>query len=271
MSDLNNNPDLNNEQVGSDASETAKKKKKKRKLYTAIGVIIIVVGICIMAYPFVSIWYHDRESKKILAEAYRQIDSNSNKVSGSEENPVEGGSKEVGEDTQQATTAAGEDVENPDSTEQGRTNKNTNDRLVNQELYGVIEIPAIDLVYPVVVGAEAAEIDYAIGHLTETENFGEDGNCCIAGHRGGTSGPYFKDLDKLKADDEVVVTDMDGVKYTYLVVSSFDVNPKDVWVTTNDIDQDGKDDSGKWMTLITCDKNSTKRLIVRCKMQEEES
>ena len=60
-------------------------------------------------------------------------------------------------------------------------------------------------------------------------------NVYIAGHRLGFPGTksdrVFWDLNELKKDDEIVLTDANGTRYTYRVFKKFVVDPTDVHVT----------------------------------------
>jgi sortase A len=90
---------------------------------------------------------------------------------------------------------------------------------------------------------------------------GTKGNCVLAGHRGGIYGEFFKHLNKLKKKDKVKITDAMGREYNYQVYDQFVVEPTDVYVT-NSIKEE------KTLTLVTCENNGTKRLIVRCRLTD---
>ena len=135
----------------------------------------------------------------------------------------------------------------------------TKERLRGEQVIGIIEIPEIDLVYAIVEGTSDSSLGVAIGHMTGTAQLGQVGNSALAGHRGGTSGPYFKHLDKLSIQDEIKITNIAGEEYIYKVTESFVVEPTDVWVVENTKDE-------TLLTLITCTENGSKRLIVRAKL-----
>lgn len=162
----------------------------------------------------------------------------------------------------QDTVLLGEDLlENPDAPDQdeaGEDEKQNANRLNGQKVIGVIQIPKIELIYAIVEGADSAEIGVAIGHMSSTAGLGETGNCALAGHRGGYSGPYFKNLDQLEVGDEVIITDTNHQIFTYKVKESMVVEPDEVWV----IEDTGEDVA--MLTLVTCENSGTQRLIVRC-------
>lgn len=136
------------------------------------------------------------------------------------------------------------------------------ERLRGQTLYGIIRIPDIDLTYAVVEGTKYENIGVAIGHFSSSAAFGAEGNCALAGHRGGTSGPYFKDIDKLVKGSEIILTDMNFDEFTYTVTDSFIVDPTDTYVA-EDLGR-----PGRYLTLVTCQDKGTRRLVVRAKIRK---
>ncbi len=151
---------------------------------------------------------------------------------------------------------------NSDNPEEDSQNEDKPNRLNNRTVIGVIQIEAIDLIYAIVEGTETEDIGVAIGHISDTAGLGELGNCALAGHRGGYSGPYFKNVDQLKKGDSVVITKAGGQKFEYRVTESFIVEPTELWV----IEDTG--DEKAVLTLVTCEDSGDTRLIVRCEMEE---
>lgn len=130
-------------------------------------------------------------------------------------------------------------------------------RLSGQKCMGIITIEAIDLVYAIVEGVDDYNIGVAIGHFPDSVGIGEEGNCSLAGHNGGTYGRYFGDIKNLKEGDEVVMTNLKGEEYTYVVTDYFVVEPTELSV----VEDLGV--KGKYLTMVTCTQHGTKRLIVR--------
>lgn len=84
---------------------------------------------------------------------------------------------------------------------------------------GRVAIPAIGIDRPLYEGIRLPTFDLGPGHWPGTAEPGQRGNMVIGGHR--TSGAAdFRDLDRLKTGDQVVVTGQDGTAYTYVVESS---------------------------------------------------
>jgi len=133
------------------------------------------------------------------------------------------------------------------------------DFLSKQEILGLIEIDNIDVKMIVVEGTEWENIRVTIGHMKQTNMFGELGNCALAGHRGGTYGTFFEHIDKLDVGDEIVLTDIKGITYQYYVYDKFVTHPTDMGVI-DDVEDE------RTLTLISCENDGEDRLIVHAKM-----
>lgn len=224
--------------------------KNKKKI---IGGIIIVIGLAIFSYPIIKQAYSSYRQEGLKDAFYEILKENKNKTDVT--NTAKATATAI---PTQATDLTGDNLsyEESDDIKDTQTAENVKNRLSGQTVVGLIEIEKIDLIYAIVEGTSDANLGVAVGHMTETKPIGAVGNCAIAGHRGGTSGPYFKNLDELSKGDEVKVTDLLGNVYTYKVTESFVVEPTDVWVV--------EDTPGvKTLTLITCQDSGTKRLIVQ--------
>lgn len=137
------------------------------------------------------------------------------------------------------------------------------ERLRGQRLFGIISIPDIELTYAIVEGTAVENIGVAIGHFSASAAIGAEGNCALAGHRGGMSGPYFKDINKLRKGSEIILTDMNFEETKYYVTDSFVVDPNETYVV-KDLGV-----SGKYLTLVTCQDQGTRRLVVRARAKQK--
>lgn len=223
---------------------------KNRKLF---GILIMLLGICVFLYPVVKQANAKRVQKHLMNGIKEVI----------EENMVtdrESSEDTLGDIDDLTNSTIEEDYADLSLTTEEQTEEetpnNVRDRLKNKTVLGIIEIEKIDLIYAVVEGTKDENLGVAIGHMKNTAAFGQPGNCALAGHRGGISGPYFKKIDKLKKGDLIKLTDSNGTVYSYYVTESFVVDPSEVWVAENNTEE-------KMLTLITCENNSTKRLIIR--------
>ena len=124
----------------------------------------------------------------------------------------------------------------------------------------LLRIPKIKLEEAVKEGSTKGVLSSALGHVENTAFPGEDGNCCIAGHRNYVFGKYFNRLDEITLGDIIELKTMDSL-YMYEVVSTEVVEPEEVRVLNYA--------EGKNLTLITCTPFmvGTHRLIVHAVMK----
>lgn len=130
-----------------------------------------------------------------------------------------------------------------------------------EEIIGVLEIPALELVMPVYLGATGAHLDAGAAVLGNTSApiDGINTNCVIAGHRGWYGADYFRHLDELSVGDMVTVTNLWDT-LTYAVVDMQIIQPHEVEKIKI---QPGRD----LLTLITCHPYASggrQRLVVYC-------
>ena len=118
----------------------------------------------------------------------------------------------------------------------------------------VLDIPRLELSAPVLSGEDAATLDVAVGHLTDTPLPWEVGNSALAAHRDG----LFRPLRNIRVGDEVRVRSEHG-QLLYRVRETKVVMPDDLSVLAPTGDHT--------LTLITCYPfnfvgNAPKRFIV---------
>ncbi len=117
-------------------------------------------------------------------------------------------------------------------------------------------------VRPVVQGVTLPDLAKGIGHYPETALPGQVGNFAVAGHRA-TNGEPFRELDRLRAGDAVVVETRSGW-FTYTVRRSEIVSPTQVDVLLPVPRRSGVRPTQAVLTLTTCNPRwaSYERLIV---------
>lgn len=117
---------------------------------------------------------------------------------------------------------------------------------LENQIFGVISIPALDLEMPIYLGATNQHMSDGAAHLSQTSLpiGGVNCNSVIAGHRGFNGADYFRYLPQLMPGDEVIITNLWETLH-YTVTETKIIMP-------NDIDQilirEGRD----MITLITC-------------------
>lgn len=90
-------------------------------------------------------------------------------------------------------------------------------------------------------------------------NLGEIGNICIAGHNYNDN-RFFSRIAELNIKDTIILEDLSGRKYEYIVFDIFETNEDDISVL--------KATKKYELTLVTCNNSNKKRIIVKAYMKE---
>ena len=130
------------------------------------------------------------------------------------------------------------------------------------QIIGLLRIPKISLEEAVREGSTDSVLSSALGHMEGTALPGEEGNCCIAGHRNYTFGKYFNRLNEMEIGDFIELETYDA-NYVYEINDIFVVEPTEVSVL-DDIE-------GENLTLITCTPLfvGSHRLIIRATLAKK--
>ena len=137
---------------------------------------------------------------------------------------------------------------------------------LEDEVFGVITIPRLQLEMPIYLGATYKHMADGAAHLSQTSLpiGGENTNCVIAGHRGWGGASYFRYITELEAGDEVIITNLWGELW-YTVVETKIIDPNDVEEIL--IQQDRE-----LLTLLTCHPYASGgkyRYVVYCERNQE--
>ena len=136
---------------------------------------------------------------------------------------------------------------------------------MEDEIFGVISIPEIELEMPIYLGATADRLSLGAAQLSQTSIpvGGNSTNCVLAGHRGWRGGKYFSNIVSLKKGDEVFITNLwETLSYRVVrteVIESYEVDKIKI--------QPDKD----MLTLLTCyyrSKTHKMRFVVYCERVE---
>ena len=136
---------------------------------------------------------------------------------------------------------------------------------VEDEIIGVLELPALELFMPVYLGASDPHLAAGAAVLGNTSApiGGVNTNCVIAGHRGWYGADYFRHIDRLQPGDAVTITNL-WETLTYTVVDIQIIQPHEVEKIKI---QPGRDR----LTLITCHPYASggrQRLVVYCERRK---
>ena len=137
---------------------------------------------------------------------------------------------------------------------------------LDNEVFGVISIPALELEMPLYLGATQQHMADGAAHLSQTSLpiGGKNTNCVIAGHRGYSGAAYFRDVTELQTGDEVIITSL-WETLTYKVTWTQIIMPNDV---KSILIQEGRD----LITLLTCHPYASggkQRFLVFCERDAE--
>lgn len=121
-------------------------------------------------------------------------------------------------------------------------------------MLGTIEIPIIDLKYPLLDRADAASMEVAPG-VIYGPGLNKVGNNVIAGHNYRNK-TFFSNLKKLKNGDSIYITDTDKNRVEYIVYKIYTTGSEDnsYW------DRDTK--GAREISLSTCTDDVQGRLII---------
>lgn len=134
---------------------------------------------------------------------------------------------------------------------------NSSVRIGNSTVFGKIKIDKIGIEYPIIEYVNDDSLWKSICKISNNSVNGT-GNLCLAGHNMRNMTMFAK-IKNLNVGDTVEITNIYGNKYIYKVYESFYVDPSEVEVLKNT--------SESIVTMITCNNTSSKRLIVRAKLQ----
>ena len=136
---------------------------------------------------------------------------------------------------------------------------------IEDEIIGVLEIPAMELTMPVYLGASDAHLAAGAAVLGNTSApiGGDNTNCVIAGHRGWRGADYFRHIDRLQAGDTVTLTNL-WETLTYTVAGIQIIQPHEVEMIRIQPNRD-------LLTLLTCHPYASggkQRYVVVCERAE---
>lgn len=131
----------------------------------------------------------------------------------------------------------------------------SNDDISNTYVMGIIEIPKINVYYPIfsIYDEELLKISpckfYGPGP-------GDVGNLCIAGHNYDNN-KFFSKINNLNVNDEIIIYDNSNKKFSYSVFEIYEVKSNDLSPIYS------YDNNSRQLTLITCNNLNNNRIILK--------
>ncbi len=141
------------------------------------------------------------------------------------------------------------------------SNYNNDNFDIDSNIFGIIEIPKINIYYPVFSNLteenlKVSPCKFYGGSLTL------NGNICIAGHNYNNS-MFFSNIFLLKNNDEIFIYDNSGKKYIYKVFNIYEVSQTDLSPVFD------YTLLSKELTLVTCNNLNKNRFIVKAKQEQQ--
>ena len=138
-----------------------------------------------------------------------------------------------------------------------KENKQVDLKYKGYNVIGLIEIPAIDLEYPILEKTTKLTMATSISRFSGGE-INEYGNVSLAGHNN-YSGTMFGKNKKLKLNDKILLTDLTGRTIKYEIYDIFVTDPNDTKILETN------DKTKREVTLITCKNGRSERLIIKAR------
>lgn len=133
--------------------------------------------------------------------------------------------------------------------------ENIPESIKGEKVIGKLEIPSINLETYILNETNNKTLNISVTKLAGP-NINEIGNFCITGHNYINSKMFFK-LNKVKIDEEVIVTYTFGTSLKYKVYEIKEVCPEDIEVLSQETKEERE------VSLITCTFGARKRLVVK--------
>ncbi len=223
----------------------------KKAAPVIILIVLMIVGLGIFIYPFVSNLFmnmnSDSELQTYLNTSKQTSDEKNNEMlrKAREYNSRLVGNVEIGDPF----------AENTESDDDYYSLLS----LDTTDVMAVLEIPSIEIQYPVYHGTGDSVLKKGIGHLKNTSLpvGGKGTHSVLVGHTGYAGSKLFSDLDKLEKGDMFYIFTC-GEKLAYRIDRIDVVLPEDLSLLKIDSEED-------YVTLVTCTPfgQNTHRLLVR--------
>lgn len=239
------------------------KVKRVIKVRRVISLVIILVGVIVISYPFIADEINNKRRENLISELENamtaieySLPENVIRVDLSELDIPSTEASDPVESLPDSEELVTEIIES--SSEEEVSEKKEAVKISSYPVEGVLYIDKIDLTMPVINGVSEEHLNISIVSLETESKPWTSGNYAIVGHRSTHYGRMFNRLNEVVKGDKISFKDRDGLSYNYKVTSNIIVHESEIWVLENrGIDE---------ITLVTCDpigqKNPDMRLVV---------
>ena len=228
----------------------------KKKLSLVLIIILIIAGLSLLLYPFISNQWNTYRQSKLITTYDQQIEQKEKEVGidyASEWESSNSYNDELLPMILPDSFAIAAASDEPDEDYMACLNLN------GDGMMGYVEIPKIDIKIPIYHTVSEEVLQTAAGHLegSSLPVGGPSTHAVISAHRGLPSAALFTDLDKLELGDHFLIYVLDDV-LCYEVDQILTVEPSETEALTVEEGQD-------YATLLTCTPYgvNSHRLLVR--------
>lgn len=228
----------------------------KKKASTVLFILIFLVGLSLLLYPFIANEWNSYRQKQLIRGYENQISELEDQESvdyDAERSKAQAYNLALLPSILPDSFAIADAADEPDREYMDCLN------IAGDGMMGIIEIPKIDIRIPIYHTTEDEVLQKAAGHLegSSLPTGGEGNHSVISAHRGLPSASLFTDLDKMVEGDHFLIRVLDET-LCYEVDQITVVEPEE---TDSLAAEDGKD----LVTLLTCTPYgvNSHRLLVR--------
>lgn len=140
------------------------------------------------------------------------------------------------------------------------TTLEANPVINTQNVVGGIYVPSVNMMMPIMYGVSQDVLKNSAGTMKPEQRMGE-GNYAIIGHNSRNQNALFAPIRRINEGDSMYITDKNKV-YEYKMTVKKVVQPTAIHVID---DVEGK----KILTLLSCNKDGTKRVVVQGELVNE--
>lgn len=137
------------------------------------------------------------------------------------------------------------------------TNNKVEMEYKGYQVVGIIEIPKINIKYPILNKTNDDSMQYSITKFAGGE-VNSIGNFVVAGHNY-LDGSMFGKVKQLEIGNEIKLTDLYNNTVTYEIFDIYSVDPNDTSIL------ESVQENTREVTLITCTKGHVERLITKAR------
>ena len=207
-----------------------------------VGVAVIVVlisSMCVIQFNLLGGYSNKKESEKLLGKAYTIIETSNKNVE----------NNELVETNFVEDLSYVEETVDKEISKVSRVSKLSKYMIGEDGIVGILVIPKLKVEAPIREGTSQEIMKTAIGHFVESDYW--EGNVSLASHNGGSNAHYFKNINKLKENDEIQYLTKLGMK-TYVVKEVKKIKSTDWSMVVGKDNNILYDNDKNTITLITC-------------------